>query len=135
MVSTGARDGEFGLQIAPMLDVLFVLLLFFMVAAGAIKREAAIVTQVPGGGSQPVAVNVSIDAGGTVEVNGMPYDAAGQDALPVTISRLQAMVADDANLSLLISPAPATRQQRVVDVLNACTAAGIHHLAFGSAGN
>ena len=43
-------DGEFGFQIAPMLDILFVLLLFFMVSAGSQKHEASIVTQLPGTG-------------------------------------------------------------------------------------
>ena len=45
----GVSDGEFGFQIAPMLDILFVLLLFFMVSAGAQKHEAALTTQLPGG--------------------------------------------------------------------------------------
>ena len=34
MAGGGSSDGDYGLQIAPMLDVMFVLLLFFMVMAG-----------------------------------------------------------------------------------------------------
>jgi biopolymer transport protein ExbD len=33
---------------------------------------------------------------------------------------------------VVISPTRSTRQQRVVDVLNACAAAGVKNLAFGS---
>ena len=33
--SVGSEDGDMGFQIAPMVDVVFVLLLFFMASAGA----------------------------------------------------------------------------------------------------
>ena len=32
------HEGDVGFQIAPMIDVVFVIMLFFMVMAGAIKR-------------------------------------------------------------------------------------------------
>ncbi len=73
MAGGGGSDGEFGLQIAPMLDILFVLLLFFMVAAGSIKHETSIATQLPGG--QPgksVQVQISIDSDGQVTVHNAP---------------------------------------------------------------
>ena len=41
-MASSVGDGEFGFQIAPMLDILFVLLLFFMVMAGAQKHETAL---------------------------------------------------------------------------------------------
>ena len=44
----GGGDGDYGLQIAPMLDVMFVLLLFFMVMAGKQVKEAELGIQVPG---------------------------------------------------------------------------------------
>ena len=134
MATVATREGEFGLQIAPMLDVLFVLLLFFMVAAGAIKHETAITTRLPGYGSPKIPVQVLIDAAGSVDLNGASYDAVGQNELPATVTHLKLMLASDPNLSVLIPPQPATRQQRVVDVLNACTAAGVKNLAFGASG-
>ena len=33
------NEGNFGFQIAPMIDVVFVIMLFFMVMAGAVKVE------------------------------------------------------------------------------------------------
>jgi biopolymer transport protein ExbD len=135
MAGGGSSDGEFGLQIAPMLDILFVLLLFFMVAAGSVKHEAAIATQLPG--SQPgkdVPVEISIDADGQVNVNNAPSDSTTGDDLPDTINRLKGLVASNPNQPIIITPTPSTRQQRVVDVLNACAAAGVKNLAFGSSG-
>jgi biopolymer transport protein ExbD len=118
-----------------MLDILFVLLLFFMVAAGSVKHEAAIATQLPG--NQPgkdVPVEISIDADGQVNVNNAPSDTTTGDELPETISRLKSLVASNAKQPVIITPAPSTREQRVIDVLNACTAAGVKNLAFGSSG-
>jgi biopolymer transport protein ExbD len=135
MAGGGSSDGEFGLQIAPMLDILFVLLLFFMVAAGSVKHEAAIATQLPG--NQPgkdVPVEISIDADGQVNINNAPADTTVGDELPETISRLKSLVASNPKQPVIITPTPSTRQQRVVDVLNACTAAGVKNLAFGSSG-
>jgi biopolymer transport protein ExbD len=135
MAGGGNSDGEFGLQIAPMLDILFVLLLFFMVAAGSTKHEASIATQLPGG--QPgkdVPVQITIDADGQVNVNSAPADTPNGNDLPETISRLKAMVASNPKQPIIITPTPSTREQRVVDVLNACTAAGVKNLAFGQSG-
>ena len=50
MAGGGSSDGDYGLQIAPMLDVMFVLLLFFMVMAGKQVKEAELGVQVPGRG-------------------------------------------------------------------------------------
>jgi biopolymer transport protein ExbD len=133
MAGGGSSDGDFGLQIAPMLDILFVLLLFFMVAAGSQKHEASIATQLPG--SQPgkfVPVQVTIDADGQVNVNNAATDGTTGDDLPETISRLKGIIASNPNQPVIITPQPSTIQQRVVDVLNACTAAGVKNLAFGS---
>jgi biopolymer transport protein ExbD len=133
MAGGGGSDGEFGLQIAPMLDILFVLLLFFMVAAGSVKHEATIATQLPGSTpGKDVPVQISIDADGQVNINQAPVDTPTGDDLPETISRLKGIVASNSAQPIIISPTASTRQQRVVDVLNACTAAGVKNLAFGA---
>ena len=118
-----------------MLDILFVLLLFFMVAAGSQKHEASIATQLPGGKPGPVTnvpIQISIDADGQVNINNAPVDTTQGDDLPETINRLKAIVGNNADQPVIISPTASTKQQRVVDVLNACTAAGVKNLAFGA---
>lgn len=126
-------DGELGFQIAPMLDILFVLLLFFMVCAGAQKHEAAISTPLPGRGpGANVTVNLEIEADGQVMFNGAPTDTTTDQRLPETMSRLKAAIADAPERPVVISPSPSTRHQRVVDVLNACVAVKVKNLAFGA---
>jgi biopolymer transport protein ExbD len=134
-MASHTADGEFGFQIAPMLDILFVLLLFFMVCAGVQKHEALISTALPGTGKGPdqlAQVNLEITDNGQVIFNGAATDTAGSQALPETVARLKAAIADAPNRPV-IQPALDARQQRVVDVLNACKAAEVRNIAFGSA--
>ena len=126
-------DGEFGFQIAPMLDILFVLLLFFMVMAGEQKHEASFTTPLPGKGPCGKApVEVGIDEDGQVSVAGSPLDSPTDHALPGLVARLRGVVAADATQPIVITPTRSTRHQRVVDVLNACAAANVKNLAFGT---
>ena len=116
-----------------MLDILFVLLLFFMVCAGAQKHEASLTTQLPGGmpGSQ-VPLQIGIDADGQVNVSGVPIDKPTDQALPELEKRLEGIIKTNAKQPIVVSPTRSTHHQRVVDVLNACAAAGVKNLAFGA---
>ncbi len=129
-----AGDGEFGFQIAPMLDILFVLLLFFMVSAGAQKHEASLTTQLPGKGGPigNIPVQIGIDSDGQVNVAGAPLDSPTDPDLPQLIDRLKGVMASNAQQPVVITPTRSTKHQRVVDVLNACAAAQVKNLAFGS---
>ena len=126
-------DGEFGFQIAPMLDILFVLLLFFMVSAGSQKHETNLTTQLPGNGpAGATPVQIGIDADGQVNIYQAPVDTPADHAMPELVARLQAVVKADANQPVVVTPSRSTRQDRVVDVLNACAEARVKNLAFGA---
>ena len=133
-MASGVGDGEFGFQIAPMLDILFVLLLFFIVSAGAQKHEASLTTQLPGIGAPggDVPVKIGIDADGQVSIADAQIDTPTDTALPKLEKRLQGIIADNAARPGVITPSRSARQQRVVDVLNACAAANVNNLAFGT---
>jgi len=132
----GSVDGDHGFQIAPMLDILFVLLLFFMVSAGAQKHETNLTTQLPGGqpGSQ-VPATINIDSDGQVSINSVSADSPDNHALPETVDRIKAMIKSEPTKPFVITPTRSTRHQRVIDVLNACASAGVKNLAFGSPGD
>jgi biopolymer transport protein ExbD len=126
-------DGEFGFQIAPMLDILFVLLLFFMVTAGAQKHEASLTTQLPGGKpGGDVPLQIGIDSDGQVNVSGVPVSDADDRQLAPLVDRLNQVLASTPTQPVVITPERSTKQQRVIDVLNACAAAKVKNLAFGS---
>ncbi len=126
-------DGEFGFQIAPMLDVLFVLLLFFMVTAGAQKHEASLTTQLPGGKpGGDVPLEIGIDSDGQVSVSGVPVSDPDDRQLGPLVDRLTQVLGADATQPVVVTPVRSTKQQRVIDVLNACAAAKVKNLAFGA---
>jgi biopolymer transport protein ExbD len=116
-----------------MLDVLFVLLLFFMVTAGSQKHEATLTTQLPGGKpGGDVPLEIGIDADGQVNISGVPVGDAADAKLGPLVDRLQQVLASNVTQPVVITPMRSTKQQRVVDVLNACAAAKVKNLAFGS---
>ena len=135
MAGGGNSEGEFGFQIAPMLDILFVLLLFFMVSAGAQKHEANLTTQLPGQGTEGtknIPVQIGIDSDGQVNVSGAALDTPTDQNLPQLLERLKGVVANNADQPVVITPSRSSKQQRVIDVLNACAGARVKNLAFGT---
>lgn len=130
MATSGTNeDGEVGFQIAPMVDVVFVLLLFFMAAAGSqiVPKELSI--NLPsgfGGKASVMPIFVDIAADGRVQVNSQPMDAASDKQLP----QLRAWLAETIHKfgdqdPVIIRPDPQARQERVIDALNAASAAGV----------
>ena len=122
------------MQMGPMIDMVFLLLVFFMVSAKPVKQEADISIGLPGALTQDQAVDipeeilVQLDNQGTVLVNEQALEIP---ALRGLLHRFKE--AADANRSeALVSLAPddAVPHQRLVDVLDACAAAGVHGVTF-----
>ncbi len=78
-----SEDGDPGFQIAPMVDVVFVLLLFFMAAAGSQVIEKELNVSLPSGqsasgpgGPPTTPIMVEVRADGHVVVNNKDYGTA-----------------------------------------------------------
>jgi biopolymer transport protein ExbD len=136
MASFGSEDGDIGFQIAPMVDVVFVLMLFFMASAGMQPTEKELSINLPSGVSAkasdtpPTPIIVLIATDGTVQINGTAYDPSTSADLPLTRDRLQDLMTFGASDPVIIQPAPDVRQGRIIDVLNAAAAAGVKNLSF-----
>jgi biopolymer transport protein ExbD len=76
-------------------------------------------------------MQVGIDADGQVSIAGSPVGGPDDQQLEGLVDRLKAAVAADADRPVVITPTRTTKQQRVIDVLNACAAARVKNLAFG----
>src|SRR5438445_13858668 len=76
------NEGTFGFQIAPMIDVVFVIMLFFMVMAGAVKIQNELNTQLPGTASTSNSTDfvdeqiTTISDTGQVGLNDEQFDSA-----------------------------------------------------------
>ena len=133
-------DSTMGFQIAPMVDVVFVIMLFFMVMAGAVKVENELSTKLPGSAenSAPTEFNdetiISISDEVEVSLNDEPFDSAQSADLPqlrATLMRLKEN-ADNAHqpaIVTIVSDAHA-KYSRTIDVLNALAAAKISTVTF-----
>src|SRR3954471_18642829 len=84
--SVGSEDGDLGFQIAPMVDVVFVLLLFFMASAGAQVVEKELGINLPSGATTggPTAITpiiIEITPEGQVSANNTLMGTAGDKNL------------------------------------------------------
>jgi len=137
--SVGSDDGEFGFQIAPMIDVVFVLMLFFMAITGQQVKEKEIGINLPSGRSSaasndvpklPIIIEISAD--GQVNMNNQSYGAPGDKQLTALRTWLKNTIQQFGDKDpVIIRPAADAVQQRVMDVLNACAASGVKNLTFG----
>jgi len=133
----GGESGDFGFQIAPMVDVVFVLLLFFMACAGEKTKEGYFDIGLPSPSadkpekfSTPIVVDV--DALGNIFVNGEQKSTSAKDR---ELKALEEFLASAAKNSpddpVIIRPNMEARHERVVDVLNVCRLARVAKLSFG----
>ncbi len=132
----GGESGDFGFQIAPMVDVVFVLLLFFMACAGQKITEGLLTINLPsqakGDAAVKVPIVVDIMDNGDVIVNGQSLGGdPKQREIPRLLKFLQDAVASAPDDPIIIRPMPTTMHERVVDVLNACRIAKVKNLSFG----
>ena len=128
------------LPIAPMIDVVFLLLIYFMVSSSIQKQEADIGFSLPAvvESSQPIDFPdeqvIEIDAHGRPWVNGYAYDSPDEAQylqLAAMLSRFrEAALAGQSTASVTIAPAAETPHQMVVRVMDACEAAGLKSVRF-----
>lgn len=131
-----------GFQIAPMIDVVFVIMLFFMVMAGAVKVERELKTQLPGIGTPalndeqtpPDEIIVTIEEAGVVTLNEEEFDSPDNKTLPNFTSTLMRLKqeADSRNAKVMVTiqAEEQARYERVIDVLNAMSKARITNVTF-----
>ncbi len=128
----------------PMIDMVFLLLVFFMVSAKPVQPERDIPMGLPGQVAQAEAVDIPdearvfIEPSGQVVLNEQNLDTPGSSDLPelrAVLTRFR-LSAENARSEALVTLAPhdAVPHQRLVDVLNACAEAGIKGVSLAGGG-
>lgn len=128
------------LQIAPMIDVCFLLLFFYILTSKPVKPEADVSMTLPGTVSQeqsldiPDEQRVAIADNGQIVLNDLPLDTPESKDLPTLLATLKRFKeSTDANKSealVTVDVSDRAVHQRVIDVLNACAQAGITGVTF-----
>ena len=127
-------DGDMGFQIAPMVDVVFVLMLFFMACSGALQVEREMPFTLPGGdvGRPPITVGVLIEISseGSVYANSKRFAGPDDSALVELRHWLGTAIRTFGQDPVVIRPGADVRQERVIQVLAAAADAGVKNLSF-----
>ncbi len=141
----GTIEGEtvnLGFQIAPMIDVVFVIMLFFMVMAGAVKVERELKQQLPGVNTpnqdnspeMPDEITVGVEESGHVTLNEEELDPADSKTMPNFIASMMRLRQDaeerKAKVLVTIQAEEQAKYERVIDVLNALAVARVANVTF-----
>jgi Biopolymer transport protein len=131
---------DVGFQIAPMIDVVFVILVFFMSLAAQIRIEQILQTKLPGmavAGTPTEFVDeqiIQITEDGEVTLNDEVFDSPNSRDLPQLTSTLgQLKASSDAAKSKLVVTLishPESPYYRTIDVLNSLAVAGVTNVTF-----
>ncbi len=136
-----SAEVNLGFQIAPMIDVVFVIMLYFMVMAGAVQVENAHNTKLPGTVEPttrdtvvPDEIAIRIEDDGQVYLNDDPLDAPSSKELPELTKNLvdlhTSSEAAKSKVLVTIYANELARYERVVDVLDALSQAKISDVTF-----
>jgi biopolymer transport protein ExbD len=132
------------MQMGPMIDMVFLLLVFFMVSAKPVKQESDINIGLPGTVAQEEALEIpdeqriQIQPNGQVVLNDQPMDSPASAEMPALLSTLKRFKESaDSNKTealITIDADDAANHERIVQVLNACAQAKITGVTFADAG-
>ncbi len=135
------KSGDAEFQMAPMIDIVFLLLSFFIFTSALKIEETEIGITLPPPGTidkeiaedfKDEVVIVILEDGGIV-VNRQQYDSSTDRQLPELAGMLQMLVeAFGAKQEVIIRGNPRVWHGRIVDVLNACAGAGVKRISFYS---
>lgn len=133
MAASPTTDGgDHGFQIAPMVDIIFVLLIFFMACSGLSEKLLSV--SVPGRNSnapQEISIFIDIDAAGAVSVNGTVLSFRDDHR---DLGRLREFLAAAVRTGpedpVIIRPVPDARHEHVVAVADACRSLHVKKLRF-----
>jgi biopolymer transport protein ExbD len=132
------------MQMGPMIDMVFLLLVFFMVSAKPVKQESDINIGLPGTVAQEEALEIpdeqriQIQPSGQVVLNDQPMDSPASAEMPALFATLKRFKESaDSNKSealITIDADDAANHERIVQVLNVCAQAKITGVTFADAG-
>ena len=122
-----------GIQLAPLVDVLLLLLIFFLLTWNAARNENELDVKVPKASaakerSAPIGdVVVNVKTDGNVIVNRRTLTG------PDLTTLLKGLVQLNADQAVIIRGDEAGAYKNIVSVLNICSEAGVTYVAFATA--
>ena len=130
------EDESIEVQMAPLVDIVFLLLVFFMCSVSFVTEESELKISLPAVAAAvaaeelPDEVLIHVRRGGRVLVNEKEYDSAESKELPELRDMLSRLASVFKDQNVIIQADDRAMHGRVVDVLNACVASGVVNISF-----
>lgn len=130
---TSTSDDEAGIDLTPMLDIVFIMLIFFIVTSSFIK-EAGITVQTPSAASaseQPKGnILIAVSPNGEIWMDGQQVDIR---AVRAAVERMRV---DQPDSSVVVQADQDSRSGLVIQVMDQVRLAGVQDVALAAtAGN
>jgi len=127
------RDDNLLVDITPLIDVVFILLLFFMVAS-TFDKQAKLKIDLPEASAQTQmqdtqSVVISIDAKGRYHINDRQLVNSQKETLKLA---LQKTVGDNKEVPLVLRADARTPHQAVVNAMDVAAQLGLTHLSIAT---
>ncbi len=133
LLKKGVEEEELGFQMAPMIDVVFLLLIFFMCASTFHERETLESINIPVADrsqrkeASPGELVINIDREGYLTVGG------GEEmTLPELAEALEVNKEEFGQPSILIRGDKDSYHGRILEVINVCRSAGVTNVSFST---
>ncbi len=132
-----ASRREATVELTPLIDVVFLLLIFFMVSTSFVQNEALNVDLPQANGdaqsSQDLYINVIVQEDGRYEIDG---NLVADESLAGLVNTLRSIVEKNAaqnnSLPVIISADALATHQSVVRIMDACAQAGLSHISLAT---
>jgi biopolymer transport protein ExbD len=128
------RHATVDINLTPLIDVVFLLLIFFMVST-TFRDDGRLRLQLPEADAEPVPaseielVEVMVDRGGRYYVNALPVTG---DSVETLKQAIVGAVGDNRDLPVLVKADGGARHQAVMAVLDAAGQLGLTQIAFAA---
>jgi biopolymer transport protein ExbD len=128
------RSAEPEINLTPLIDVVFLLLIFFMVST-TFERETEITLELPEATGEPIVtekkvIEISIDAKGRYYINKQEVINTSIDTLKRAIKKA---AGEDEEPQVILSADRQTPHQAVITAMDASRQLGFVHLTFATA--
>lgn len=135
MIFRRREEQSIEVQLAPMADIGFLLICFFLTSSRPPRYEADLSMTLPGSVSDEVSmeipeeIRIGIRPDGGIEVNEEVVGPPGDQELKPLVAMLskfkEAAALNQSQSLVTVDPSNDATHQRIVDVLNACGTAGL----------
>ena len=119
-------------QMAPMIDMVFLLLVFFMCVSTLAKAEKAVELDLPESDASEVPDDVSDRGIVSVKTDGSLYMGTEQVTLDVIKSRIGAEIKKNAELQITVRADETTPFGEIKKVLKACAEIGAYEVIYAT---